>query len=144
MIISCFIMLDQTVIYLLCLRMIRRPPRSTRTYTLFPYTTLFRAAGRQPECRTGVLVGQARTLGAPRRPRLEAAARDFRALFSFTPARISDWCDHRSEEHTSELQSIMRTSYAVLCLKKKSRLPRYQHENPYRPYLLCLIQPSHQ
>src|SRR3546814_11934811 len=94
MIISCFIMLDQTVIYLLCLRMIRRPPRSTRTYTLFPYTTLFRAAGRQPECRTGVLVGQARTLGAPRRPRLEAAARDFRALFSFTPARISDWCDH--------------------------------------------------
>src|SRR3546814_1909061 len=126
MIISCFIMLDQTVIYLLCLRMIRRPPRSTRTYTLFPYTTLFRAAGRQPECRTGVLVGQARTLGAPRRPRLEAAARDFRALFSFTTARISDW---RSEEHTSELQSLMRISYAVFCLKNTNNNRR--HVPPY-------------
>src|SRR3546814_11942767 len=82
--------------------MIRRPPRSTRTDTLFPYTTLFRSppsinphnwsssAGKPPRCTT-------------------------------RPAR--------SEEHTSELQSLMRISYAVFCLKKKKK---QQHDAPNR------------
>src|SRR3546814_1343694 len=85
--------------------MTRRPPRSTRTDTLFPYTTLFRSVGRlavtvgrdheQHPCMPGQFVGgqraQAATYG-------------------------------RSEEHTSELQSLMRTSYAVFCLKKKKKI----------------------
>src|SRR3546814_5532451 len=71
--------------------MIRRPPRSTRTDTLFPYTTLFRSA-----------------------PGLELRGRQ------------GDWLrvrfiNNRSEEHTSELQSLMRISYAVFCLKKKNK-----------------------
>src|SRR3546814_10580632 len=76
--------------------MIRRPPRSTRTDTLFPYTTLFRS-GR---------FGSAN----PARDRRTALATDTTAV------RRS----RRSEEHTSELQSLMRISYAVFCLKKKN------------------------
>src|SRR3546814_12464961 len=77
--------------------MIRRPPRSTRTDTLFPYTTLFRSHGR----------------------RLSPAN-----FARFGPgANRSCLChcknEHKSEEHTSELQSLMRISYAVFCLKKK-------------------------
>src|SRR3546814_10160874 len=83
--------------------MIRRPPRSTRTDTLFPYTTLFRsqrdAAGRD----------QAKAL----RPGRKRAQVD---------AMQSEWANSiRSEEHTSELQSLMRISYAVFCLKKKNK-----------------------
>src|SRR3546814_15674088 len=74
--------------------MLRRPPRSTRTDTLFPYTTLFRSA-----CPKGRF-GCARATSA--RPLLLAARSSL-----------------RSEEHTSELQSLMRISYAVFCLKKK-------------------------
>src|SRR3546814_1666256 len=85
--------------------MIRRPPGSTRTDTLFPYTTLFRShAARLPRNRAGRLrerPGLAEgALAAPLRP----ARRRARG---------------RSEEHTSELQSLMRISYAVFCLKKK-------------------------
>src|SRR3546814_6888971 len=76
--------------------MIRRPPRSTRTDTLFPYTTLFRS----PRCAAGC--------GARRRPPRS------RCRVRYGGAR--------SEEHTSELQSLMRISYAVFCLKKK-KLP---------------------
>src|SRR3546814_4629089 len=75
--------------------MIRRPPRSTRTDTLFPYTTLFRSVCGSPtraSCRWSI-----RNVSAPIRCRR----------------------DVRSEEHTSELQSLMRISYAVFCLKKK-------------------------
>src|SRR3546814_18287440 len=79
--------------------MIRRPPRSTRTDTLFPYTTLFRSA-------TG-----ARRQGEP--------------CPSPRPARPLRHT--RSEEHTSELQSLMRISYAVFCLKKKT-LTSYKNE----------------
>src|SRR3546814_9814037 len=82
--------------------MIRRPPRSTRTDTLFPYTTLFRSQyWRRPGAATG-------------RRRAEAQRRRTTAPSHF-PARR----DPRSEEHTSELQSLMRISYAVFCLKKK-------------------------
>src|SRR3546814_6164370 len=74
--------------------MIRRPPRSTRTDTLFPYTTLFRSA--RP------------AVSRSKPPR--AAQRLYGRLLA---------CERRSEEHTSELQSLMRISYAVFCLKKQ-------------------------
>src|SRR3546814_6067439 len=91
--------------------MIRRPPRSTRTDTLVPYTTLFRSRAILPL----------------------AAWRDMpRALDKETPPEFCDWFAveridgrdidvGRSEEHTSELQSLMRISYAVFCLKKKKQ-----------------------
>src|SRR3546814_7643698 len=100
--------------------MIRRPPRSTRTDTLFPYTTLFRSAvsrdggyeadhGRRfPVCLKAPLVRIAGGRGA--------------VYFGAHDPRHHLECGgiaHRSEEHTSELQSLMRISYAVFCLKKK-------------------------
>src|SRR3546814_8406956 len=89
--------------------MIRRPPRSTRTDTLFPYTTRFRSIGLQQ-----VDAAQQRCLTAARR----ADDRDHLA----TPDIHVDALQHlRSEEHTSELQSLMRISYAVFCLKKKKK-----------------------
>src|SRR3546814_2373607 len=99
------------IVLLLCffLLMIRRPPRSTRTDTLFPYTTLFRS-DRGAACRGVRGGGRGRVGGAARRTdrgRIgDSGVRDFRHL------------RHRSEEHTSELQSLMRISYAVFCLKK--------------------------
>src|SRR3546814_4335072 len=84
--------------------MIRRPPRSTRTDTLFPYTTLFRSPGPGVRLREGT----ART--PPNR--------------SPSPSPLAG----RSEEHTSELQSLMRISYAVFCLKKK------KHNQSYNPH----------
>src|SRR3546814_14424987 len=80
--------------------MIRRPPRSTRTDTLFPYTTLFRSGGGQ--------VDDAEHRG-DQRDRGEIAV-----------GGIERHRGQRSEEHTSELQSLMRISYAVFCLKKKT------------------------
>src|SRR3546814_5340119 len=91
--------------------MLRRPPRSTRTDTLFPYTTLFRSAKHsQLDRRTG----QRRWVAAANcRPGSSTRwHRDSRGLYRTTTLR-------RSEEHTSELQSLMRISYAVFCLKKK-------------------------
>src|SRR3546814_2076429 len=93
--------------------MIRRPPRSTRTDTLFPYTTLFRSSHE--------LVGdQARPLSDTRRANILAANEGLagEALRTLGVAFRSLPKD-RSEEHTSELQSLMRISYAVFCLKKK-------------------------
>src|SRR3546814_4507984 len=81
--------------------MIRRPPRSTRTDTLFPYTTLFRSLPGAP------IQGLRSPAGANRADPRHWPAADRRR-----------WKE-RSEEHTSELQSLMRTSYAVFCLKKK-------------------------
>src|SRR3546814_3079920 len=89
--------------------MIRRPPRSTRTDTPFPYTTLFRS-GRRLSCQQQ---GAWRALGDEAHPPAEAAGLSERA----EAARHGD---DRSEEHTSELQSLMRISYAVFCLKKKT------------------------
>src|SRR3546814_5517586 len=90
--------------------MIRRPPRSTRTDTLFPYTTLFRSLpiAAHRVCRStsmAALSFKSSSLPLVSRVRIEAM-----------------WvcADLRSEEHTSELQSLMRISYAVFCLKKKT------------------------
>src|SRR3546814_3115585 len=93
--------------------MIRRPPRSTRTDTLFPYTTLFRSRRHGDEGR-GCRHRAFRHLDAYPRPLLldrgQGLSHEGMAL-----AR------GRSEEHTSELQSLMRISYAVFCLKKKTK-----------------------
>src|SRR3546814_4712390 len=91
--------------------MIRRPPRSTRTDTLFPYTTLFRSHGLPAACLRGRPQG---FLALPARPSVERG-RGCRCQFQFRVAHG----ETRSEEHTSELQSLMRISYAVFCLKKK-------------------------
>src|SRR3546814_5964413 len=88
--------------------MIRRPPRSTRTDTLFPYTTLFRSRlGEQPLVRgvVDLLPGQGRDV--------------HRRQLALPGHRGRAEVEGRSEEHTSELQSLMRISYAVFCLKKK-------------------------
>src|SRR3546814_3969139 len=86
--------------------MLRRPPRSTRTDTLFPYTTLFRSAG---------------TAAAGGRPHatVEQALADALADAVRGDRVLVFGSFHRSEEHTSELQSLMRISYAVFCLKTK-------------------------
>src|SRR3546814_6871857 len=84
--------------------MIRRPPRSTRTDTLFPYTTLFRSPAHLHAARHEI------------RNLPPAAAEGARSLYG---ERLFDRRRKRSEEHTSELQSLMRISYAVFCLKKK-------------------------
>src|SRR3546814_5728924 len=92
--------------------MIRRPPRSTRTDTLFPYTTLFRSRVHQHRL-AGVDAGHdqsARVLRHRRAVRL--------AIAVIKPVVTAV----RSEEHTSELQSLMRISYAVFCLKKKTKI----------------------
>src|SRR3546814_21153260 len=95
--------------------MIRRPPRSTRTDTLFPYTTLF---------RSGLLriVERAHTVARQESEGMIARAEGLQAV-EFTGLHASGRDDLvlvRSEEHTSELQSLMRISYAVFCLKKKN------------------------
>src|SRR3546814_6138570 len=103
--------------------MIRRPPRSTRTYTLFPYTTLCRSRGMAHASNSTIVrafdsaaIAEAAALIAAGQPvavptetvyGLAADARSAEAV--------------RSEEHTSELQSLMRHSYAVFCLKKKKK-----------------------
>src|SRR3546814_2887396 len=104
--------------------MIRRPPRSTRTDTLFPYTTLFRSV---------ICVNQLpAVMGAsgscwPSRARIAATATEEIAIRLMTARHISTTSllvlrlARRSEEHTSELQSLMRISYAVFCLKKKKQ-----------------------
>src|SRR3546814_10261873 len=97
--------------------MIRRPPRSTRTDTLFPYTTLFRSARcgrwrRQPGAEKGaVQEGDQRHDEEVHAGSLEEEKADLRRDPGYR---------ERSEEHTSELQSLMRISYAVFCLKKKT------------------------
>src|SRR3546814_10636471 len=97
--------------------MIRRPPRSTRTDTLFPYTTLFRS---RSDCRSG--------RGRPNAGHGPAPHANRRAA-RFPPPPAT-----RSEEHTSELQSLMRISYAVFCLKKKNKTTAVctkQHKQKY-------------
>src|SRR3546814_4897643 len=110
--------------------MIRRPPRSTRTDTLFPYTTLFRSFGSKAVLGRIVLTamrdreGPAPLLQACRYPSSEALPE---SNHTGAPAYIS--CSSRSEEHTSELQSLMRISYAVFCLKKKTKQIIMRHMN---------------
>src|SRR3546814_5679203 len=111
--------------------MIRRPPRSTRTDTLFPYTTLFRSLKMAELFYTenGVPISEDKTWDYADRYNLRIATSDDEALqtgyqtvglhFNREPRFYADMA-FRSEEHTSELQSLMRISYAVFCLKKKT------------------------
>src|SRR3546814_8835764 len=93
---------------------IRRPPRSTRTDTLFPYTTLFRSPVWD---ESTITASAAATSGACTRLR----SRKSRARRSSKRSDRLAENPFRSEEHTSELQSLMRISYAVFCLKKKKK-----------------------
>src|SRR3546814_3850505 len=114
--------------------MIRRPPRSTRTDTLFPYTTLFRSDHRSAGVEEAAA---ARAIGGI--PdiiivKLELARIAVAVGLGQDGDRRSR-CGKRSEEHTSELQSLMRISYAVFCLKKKKKhhrtiqsIDRYEHK----------------
>src|SRR3546814_5785224 len=109
--------------------MIRRPPRSTRTDTLFPYTTLFRSIMsasrkvRQELSRRRAFRADPNSaaLQNHRQSVAQQHCRD-RTELSLPPPSPCRWPDEcgRSEEHTSELQSLMRISYAVFCLKKKN------------------------
>src|SRR3546814_10788208 len=109
-----------------CFLRIRRPPRSTRTYTLFPYTSLFRSrehlpvrrGGRNP-ARPDRRAGR-RDPGVLRTRRLHRPAGQALLLGHVPAPRLFGGDLGRSEEHTSELQSLMRISYAVFCLKKKN------------------------
>src|SRR3546814_7864004 len=96
--------------------MIRLPPRSTRTDTLFPYTTLFRSAMPVDGVDGQIGVEFQRAPG----PLLRRQAGRRRAYPAFLAI-------DRSEEHTSELQSLMRLSYAVFCLKKKNTITTKKH-----------------
>src|SRR3546814_9712560 len=99
--------------------MIRRPPRSTRTDTLFPYTTLFRSYGRRRHARRAHAATPPKRFASWfRRASLGPQIRPWELCRDQDTLSFS--IDHRrSEEHTSELQSLMRNSYAVFCLKKK-------------------------
>src|SRR3546814_4156326 len=97
--------------------MIRRPPRATRTDTLFPYTTLFRSAAGADRRRPGG-GGAAAARQGPRRLRRDRRP-DEQCRRAAGQRRLRAGGRLRSEEHTSELQSLMRISYAVFCLKKK-------------------------
>src|SRR3546814_3367136 len=108
--------------------MLRLPPRSTRTDTLFPYTTLFRSPGPAPPGflptayqarRLGMMLSILDLLQGPGAPGVTShdVAR-FIIYPRLSVGRGAEW--KRSEEHTSELQSLMRISYAVFCLKKKT------------------------
>src|SRR3546814_4255008 len=100
---------------------IRRPPRSTRTDTLFPYTTLFRS---KPSCFSDYFRIIAHASKPCRTDPISPSARDW-----------------RSEEHTSELQSLMRISYAVFCLKKKINTPPRLPHSPM--FHSACLQPHH-
>src|SRR3546814_9398353 len=109
--------------------MIRRPPRSTRTDTLFPYTTLFRSQDipplwlhpkrREGDARADSIDSSVAQPGDDGLLAASGADRDAASLSVGTGRR--DGGRPRSEEHTSELQSLMRISYAVFCLKKKNK-----------------------
>src|SRR3546814_9760695 len=92
--------------------MIRRPPRSTRTDTLFPYTTLFRSPCE--DCGGYRLKPEAMAV--------KIQKLHIGQLTEMSITHVLSWFQDRSEEHTSELQSLMRISYAVFCLKKKKQI----------------------
>src|SRR3546814_4389612 len=100
---------------------IRRPPRSTRTDTLFPYTTLFRSADRQDAVEAEDLA----VCNVEVRQRRNVVLAGDCALDKLEVVEHK-----RSEEHTSELQSLMRISYAVFCLKKKNLNNNIQSKTP--------------
>src|SRR3546814_9652332 len=123
--------------------MIRPPPRSTRTDTLFPYTTLFRSS-REITGFSNPLVKRVRSLREKKHRKREGLflAEGLRILTEareegVLPEMLFHAGEARSEEHTSELQSLMRISYAVFCLQKKTKYS-YSHT------LSTQTQPPHE
>src|SRR3546814_3932216 len=123
--------------------MIRRPPRSTRTDTLFPYTTLFRSVAASAgipkttlykryadkrELLNAVLVDRVSSWSKVSSRTDRNISDDLSARLKSRTATMLVWATKRSEEHTSELQSLMRISYAVFCLKKKTNKIRKQYK----------------
>src|SRR3546814_2271422 len=120
--------------------MIRRPPRSTRTDTLFPSTTLFRSRRVADQGRQEGGGAEARVRGADRRDRFDIDLVVEQYAAAAVDLRVDEAGQQRSEEHTSELQSLMRISYAVFCLKKQNttqnstqhnELQQQQHDKPH-------------
>src|SRR3546814_2388215 len=111
--------------------MILRPPRSTRTDTLFPYTTLFRSHHRAQPTRHGA--SRRHRVAAPQRPaelaRLWRRAGRGGENAERPQRQRRSPRGRRSEEHTSELQSLMRISYAVFCLKNKKKTVTHAYLN---------------
>src|SRR3546814_5609288 len=119
--------------------MIRRPPRSTRTDTLFPYTTLFRSVRRAEAFSTYLIITdtpfQRRNGALSLYPNWwPSRERGFQRTRHTTAKTLP-----RSEEHTSELQSLMRISYAVFCLKKKKRQIHNKQTHNYIPHKQRII-----
>src|SRR3546814_7391877 len=123
--------------------MIRRPPRSTRTDTLFPYTTLFRSPFGE-----GRSIGQHAKRKVQRREHCQQADQCRAPESNAEPAGQAHWSSFtsrrsraqrfvsrraRSEEHTSELQSLMRISYAVFCLKHKHKTKNTNTQEYHKP-----------
>src|SRR3546814_15112684 len=112
------------MLFYFCFLMIRRPPRSTRTDTLFPYTTLFRSTNRGGGESPFPLDGKNQPVNSWPLTSVQRSNRDGAdAAMSCAKAAFGSNSTCRSEEHTSELQSLMRISYAVFCLKKKTKKP---------------------
>src|SRR3546814_3663140 len=119
--------------------MIRRPPRSTRTDTLFPYTTLFRsrpfgevgARGADEEIADDSVRGSVPGAHAERPGNRRAIGGPAGQPTADEAMRVRG-VEQRSEEHTSELQSLMRISYAVFCLKKKKNITTTPHDMTIR------------
>src|SRR3546814_1066094 len=123
--------------------MIRRPPRSKRTDTLCPYTTLFRSVERERQARPARPEGKraagllerlaaadrlSRRRGRTARREDQEEAGDRPASRRHRAAHLPAGAGRRSEEHTSELQSLMRISYAAFCLQKTTHTPNRQHD----------------
>src|SRR3546814_3805203 len=122
--------------------MIRRPPRSTRTYTRLPYTTLFRSKEAVSEARAQTKKGPAfagplLSLGCHLLQQRHQQQRDDvddldQGIDRRARGVLVGVADGRSEEHTSELQSLMRISYAVFCLKTKNNNTKYMIQHHIR------------
>src|SRR3546814_4262654 len=113
----------------------RRPPRSTRTDTLFPYTTLFRSYGPAPR-RAACARSTTR-----RRPGCRWGSPIMCSTAACTGRRWNKDNRRRSEEHTSELQSLMRNSYAVFCLKNKNNNTQNDRQQQYSH--ISHLEPAH-
>src|SRR3546814_6460723 len=106
--------------------MVRRPPRSTRTDTLVPYATLFRSHRRYPRTQRAPVGGYRPLHLPPRRRQGGHRARTVAGACARHAGGRAGGAFGRSEEHTSELQSLMRISYAVFCLTKKKKERRHK------------------
>src|SRR3546814_6248515 len=107
--------------------MIRRPPRSTRTDTLFPYTTLFRSP-QQVAAQLKAIFPSIDEADTAKRLASGRAGYLQRRVLPEDANKVQAMGELRSEEHTSELQSLMRISYAVFCLKKKKQTKTYNNK----------------